>query len=354
MIGERGTRKVTHFVVKDETLPRPPYQRMVPIDQVVETSRDLIRLRCTREEVSHMVPFIRTRYVPKGRPDYSLYQAGEGPSPNDSTVGFQSTRIEEEVIPEGELAVHWGARVEATDGLIGQVGELLSAEDNDKITHLVLQEGHLWGKKEVTLPASVVDRVEGDTVYLNLDKKAIGKLPTIPLTKAYEKGEADVELVVRVFDSQEKAAEALEFVEALKQRRVIKILDVAILSKDEEGQFSYQDSKEITPRKGRILGAITGGLVGLLAGPGGVIVGALAGLAAGGAAGKYIDEGFSDKFLENLEQYLQPGKSALILLMEHRWAHPASEAMSDLGGYVFQQTITDRLAEDLAGVSAEE
>jgi uncharacterized membrane protein len=168
------------------------------------------------------------------------------------------------------------------------------------------------------------------------------------------KGEEDIELIVRVFDRPEQAAEALEFVEGLKQRRVIKILNAAILTKDEDGKFTVQDTKEITPKKGRILGAITGGLVGLLAGPGGVIVGALAGLAAGGAAGKYIDEGFSDKFLENLEQYLQPGKAALILLMEHRWVQPASQAMSDLGGFVFQQTITDRLAEDLAGVTKEE
>ena len=46
----------------------------------------------------------------------------------------------------------------------------------------------------------------------------------------------------------------------------IKILNAAILTKDEEGNFAVQDSKEITPKKGRILGAITGGLVGLLAG----------------------------------------------------------------------------------------
>ena len=51
---------------------------------------------------------------------------------------------------------------------------------------------------------------------------------------------------------------------------------------------------------------------------------------------------------------LQPGKAAPILLMEHHWAHPASEAMPDLGGYVFQQTITDRLAKDLAGAREEE
>jgi uncharacterized membrane protein len=250
-------------------------------------------------------------------------------------------------------AVQPGAHVEATDGRVGVVSELGAAEAGYDASHFVLQEGHLWGKKVVTLPLSAIDRVEGDTVYLKLDKKAIEKLPTIPLKKAFVKGEEDIELVVRVFDSPEKAAEALEFVEDLKRRRVIKILNAAILSKDEDGQFTVQDSKEITPKKGRILGAITGGLVGLLAGPGGAIVGALAGLAAGGAAGKHLDEGFSDKFLENLEQYLQPGKAALILLMEHQWVHPASEAMSDQGGYVFQQTITDRLAEDLAAAAAE-
>ena len=250
-------------------------------------------------------------------------------------------------------AVQPGAHVEATDGRVGVVSELGAVEEGSDASHFVLQEGHLWGKKVVTLPLSAVDRVEGDTVYLKLDKKAVEKLPTIPLKRAFVKGEEDIELVVRVFDRPEQAAEALEFVESLKQRRVIKVLNAAILSKDEEGKFTVQDSKEITPKKGRILGAITGGLVGLLAGPGGVIVGALAGLAAGGAAGKYIDEGFSDKFLENLEQYLQPGKAALILLMEHHWVQPASEAMSDLGGFVFQQTITDRLAEDLAAAAEE-
>jgi uncharacterized membrane protein len=250
-------------------------------------------------------------------------------------------------------AVQPGAHVEATDGRVGIVSELGAAEGSDA-SHFVLQEGNLWGKKVVTLPLSAVDRVEGDTVYLKLDKQAVEKLPTIPLKKAFVKGEEDIELIVRVFDRPEQAAEALEFVEGLKQRRVIKILNAAILTKDEDGKFTVQDTKEITPKKGRILGAITGGLVGLLAGPGGVIVGALAGLAAGGAAGKYIDEGFSDKFLENLEQYLQPGKAALILLMEHRWVQPASQAMSDLGGFVFQQAITDRLAVDLAGVTEEE
>jgi hypothetical protein len=39
-------------------------------------------------------------------------------------------------------------------------------------------EGHLWGKKEVTIPVSAIDRIEEDTVYLKLDKKAVESLPS--------------------------------------------------------------------------------------------------------------------------------------------------------------------------------
>jgi uncharacterized membrane protein len=95
------------------------------------------------------------------------------------------------------------------------------------------------------------------------------------------------------------------------------------------------------------LGVITGGLVGLVGGPVGAVLGALAGLGAGGLAGKLLDFGFSDKFLKNLEQYLQPGSSALILLVEDEWAVQASGALKDLGGVVLQQTLTDRLVQDL-------
>ena len=251
------------------------------------------------------------------------------------------------------------AKVRASDGQIGLVGGLISDESGETVTHLILQEGHLWGKKEVALALSAVDRVEGDVVYLKLDKKAIERLPTIPQRRKYVEGKAEVELVARVFrdpdkDNERLAREALEFVEDLHRRHTFKVLNAAVLVKDEEGNVSVVDRRDIDPKKGRLLGAITGGLIGLLAGPGGAILGALAGLGAGGAAGKLIDEGFSDKFLKNLQDYLQPGSAAIILLVEHEWVKTVAESMAGLEGFVFQQTLTDRLVEDLVGASEAE
>jgi hypothetical protein len=45
---------------------------------------------------------------------------------------------------------------------------------------LVMREGHLWGKKEVTIPLSAIGDTHEDTVFLKLDKKLIESLPIFP------------------------------------------------------------------------------------------------------------------------------------------------------------------------------
>ena len=44
------------------------------------------------------------------------------------------------------------------------------------MTHVLLQEGHLWGRKEVSIPISAVTSVN-DGIRLNLTKKQVEDLP---------------------------------------------------------------------------------------------------------------------------------------------------------------------------------
>jgi hypothetical protein len=83
-------------------------------------------------------------------------------------------------IPPSEVALHRGARVKATDGYVGQVDEFLVDPISEQITHLVLCEEHMWGRKDVGIPISLVKHVEGDTVYLKVDKHTIEALPAVP------------------------------------------------------------------------------------------------------------------------------------------------------------------------------
>ena len=133
----------------------------------------------------------------------------------------------------------------------------------------------------------------------------------------------------------------------MHRRKTLKIINAAVLVKEEDGTTSVSDTRDIEPRRGRWLGAITGGLIGLVGGPAGVIIGALAGAGAGHVAADKIDFGFSDKFLAELEEHLQPGKSALILLTEHRWGDDLRGILGGGEGVLLQQTITDALVEEL-------
>ena len=93
--------------------------------------------------------------------------------------------IKQQQIPPGELVVRRGARVEATDGYVGKVDEFVVNPENGHITHLVMREGHLWGKKDVIIPLSEMGETRDDTVFLKLDKHQIEALPTFPLKRRW-------------------------------------------------------------------------------------------------------------------------------------------------------------------------
>lgn len=88
--------------------------------------------------------------------------------------------MERRNIPPEELAIRRGAKVEARDGRIGRVDEFMIDPISENITHLILTEGYLWGKKEVTIHVSEIDRIEESTVYLNLTKEQVEALPAVP------------------------------------------------------------------------------------------------------------------------------------------------------------------------------
>ena len=88
-------------------------------------------------------------------------------------------------------------------------------------------------------------------------------------------------------------------------------------------------------------------MIGLAGGPVGAVVGALAGAGLVGAAASLTDTGFSDDFLKALQEHLQPGTSALIVLVEHDSVKSMADAMAGVGGVVLQQTITDTLVEEM-------
>ena len=180
--------QVTHLVVKEDASNT---EYIVPVDFVAETVADTIRLRCDRAKLEKMHPFVKTKFIEEKVPNSNFGSGGTYglgsyyylPYVNSEIPVYEA--VEQKQIPPGELAVSRGTRVEATDGFVGKVDEFVVNPKNGHITHLVMHEGHLWGRKDVIIPVSAMGDTHDDTVFLKLDKHQIESLPTFPLKRRW-------------------------------------------------------------------------------------------------------------------------------------------------------------------------
>ena len=85
-----------------------------------------------------------------------------------------------EAVPRGEVTIRRGDSVRATDGEVGKIAGLVIGTPAGEITHVLLQEGHLWGKRDVSIPIHSVTRV-GGVVEVNLSKHELAELPSIDI-----------------------------------------------------------------------------------------------------------------------------------------------------------------------------
>lgn len=183
VIIEENSQRVTHFVVKSSNFLES-HKYLVPIDTILTTTSKTIELCCTKKELAAMPSFTEMQFFNPTTSKYeplknfdaeAVYQSSSYLVWSDPLYSedIMSMPIEIESIPKGEIAIHRGASIEATDGHIGKVEEFIIDPQDKHLTHLVLQEGHFWHKKELTLPISAIARIDEEHIYLRLDKQSV-------------------------------------------------------------------------------------------------------------------------------------------------------------------------------------
>ncbi len=185
-------RALTHLVV--EPTHRQGAGRLVPIGLVDPTATDL-RLRCTMPEFEALEDADETEFVP-GAPGDLGYADGQmlsqpyfvlgigtsGVVGAAGSIGAGPHLIVHHRVPVGEVEVRRGAHVRATDGDIGRVRGLLVDPGDHHVTHVLLDEGHLWGQKTVAIPIGAVTDVRAG-VRLGLTKDQVRDLPAVDLAE---------------------------------------------------------------------------------------------------------------------------------------------------------------------------
>ncbi len=167
MIVDPATRSVTHLVIDPKHGGEPG--RLVPLD-LVDTATGDIRLRCTLAEFGRLEPAEETELLG------GVGATGVGGTSAPMGIPHASRTDVQDVVPLGETEVGKGEHVHALDGEIGEVEGFLVDPGDHHVTHVLLREGHFWGRKEVAIPMSAVTRVQNG-IRLNLTKKQIEDLP---------------------------------------------------------------------------------------------------------------------------------------------------------------------------------
>jgi sporulation protein YlmC with PRC-barrel domain len=170
IIVDPATDTVTHLVV--EPRHRRELARLVPVDLVDAAAGD-IRLRCTLAEFDKLDAAEELAPV-----ENVLGGLGVGGMMPPIGIPATVTTVVYETVPVGETDVGPGERVHAIDGEIGRVLGFLVDPDDHRMTHVLLQEGHLWGRKKVAIPVSAVTGVENG-IRLNLTKEQVEGLPPV-------------------------------------------------------------------------------------------------------------------------------------------------------------------------------
>jgi sporulation protein YlmC with PRC-barrel domain len=188
----RATRSVSHLVVENQKFPQES-TRLVPINKILNATPGQINLSCTKKEVEEMQPFMVTHYIQEtgagkassvGSNYFFPYAMSSFGTIDEYAAVVNNTgynTINEKNIPEDDLTVTPGMEIRASDGKIGKLDELVVDPGTGEITHLLMREGHLWGKKDIVIPLSAVASARGGFVRLKISKKEVEVLPAVSL-----------------------------------------------------------------------------------------------------------------------------------------------------------------------------
>lgn len=152
-----------------------------------------------------------------------------------------------------------------------------------------------------------------------------------------------IQLVVAAFQDEKGADEALSELKAAKWAGLIGIRDAAVVRRDENNKLHVKDTGDW----GGAAGAVIGGAIGAILGPGALVVGAV-GAVIGGLAAKWRDFGFNDARLKKLGEGLTPGTSALVAVIEHKWVADLEKELAEAGADLLTEELAAGIGEQLS------
>jgi uncharacterized membrane protein len=172
------------------------------------------------------------------------------------------------------------------------------------------------------------------------------------------------ELIAVGFHGTNRAVEVLDQLQVMEGHWPLYLEDAVAVYRDSHGTLKLDESVQPTDKEGAGLGALWGGLLGMLIAipfTGGASAATAAALAAGAFGGGTMgaatgalvadwwreDNGLSEEFVRSVSSMIQPGDSAIFALMRTPNPEGLAEQFRGYGGEILQTTLTPEQTERL-------
>jgi uncharacterized membrane protein len=172
------------------------------------------------------------------------------------------------------------------------------------------------------------------------------------------------DLIVVSFKGEDTADQVLNKLAALQKEHLIDLGDACVVVRDQSGQVHLKQALNLVgmgAASGGFSGLMWGTLAGLLllnplAGLLTGVTGAALGAGVGALAGALQDYGIDDAFMRSLGATIEPGSSALFVLVRRATPDKVLPELRPFGGTVLQTSLSheqeERLRQALQGVQA--
>lgn len=157
------------------------------------------------------------------------------------------------------------------------------------------------------------------------------------------------DLIALTYDDQASGRQAFDALSEMQKQQILTLEDAALAYKDEKGKVKVKQTLE-NQHTGTVAtwGFFWGFLIGLLFG--GPLFWGLATALLGAIVGKSTDLGIDNKFIKEVGESLDPGGSALFMLVTEATPDKVLPEMEKFGGHVYQTSLSNEDEENLRKV----
>jgi len=187
LVFDPATERVLGLVVTNDLLP--PNDILVPLARVVTADEETIRLRGSAEEIRELPMYTHSQFA---EPPESWLPPADLDIPATSllfpaspfavglfapgTPTHEPPLEPEEEKPPGSIDLSGTTAVVCTDGSAGTVDRVLTEDETDRVTHLIVRRGQLI-TRDLLVPAELIAATDEQTIHLSITQQELDQLP---------------------------------------------------------------------------------------------------------------------------------------------------------------------------------